>query len=334
MLLIGLGAAAISTAVAIFVPWRPTPASPEPGRIWFVYWFATVISLVIFAVVAAVLVYALINFRVKPGDFTDGPPVHGHTALEITWTAVPFVLVTSIAIVSAIVLAKNSNAGSNPLRIKVVGQQFAWQFTYPNGKTFTSLNLPIDRKVELAITSNDVIHSFWVPQFAQKQDALPGEVNKLVITPDRLGTYPVICTELCGLGHSLMRSEAIVMTDADYKKWYATSGGENAAAGAGGGGAKAAAPQTTFTKNGCVACHTFKPIPAAQGKVGPDLDHLKEAAAKAGKPLVDFIRQSIEDPNAYIAPGYKPGIMPPNFKQSIPAKDLDALVQYLADNTK
>src|SRR5690242_885401 len=241
MVLIGLGAAAISTAVAIFVPWLPTPASREAGRIWFVYWFATVISLVIFAVVAAVLVYALINFRVKPGDFTDGPPVHGHTALEITWTAVPFVLVTSIAIVSAIVLAKNSNAGSNPLRIKVVGQQFAWQFTYPNGKTFTSLNLPIDRKVELAITSNDVIHSFWVPQFAQKQDALPGQVNKLVITPDRLGTYPVICTELCGLGHSLMRSEAIVMTDADYKKWYATSGGENA--GAGGGGGKAAAPQ-------------------------------------------------------------------------------------------
>jgi cytochrome c oxidase subunit 2 len=330
LLLIGLVAGAISTAVAIFVPWLPTPASREAGRIWFVYWFATVICLAIFAVVAAVLVYSLINFRAKPGDFTDGPPVHGHTTLEIVWTAVPTVLVTAIAIVSAIVLAKNSNAGSNPLKIKVTGQQFAWQFTYPNGQTFTTLNLPIDKKVQLEITSNDVIHSFWVPQFAQKQDAVPGQTNKLVITPDRLGTYPVICTELCGLGHSLMRSQATVMTTADYNKWYKTSGGEAAAANGGAQGD----PVAVFKKNGCAACHTFKAIPGAVGKIGPDLDNLKEAAAKAGQPLEAFIKQSIVSPNAYIAPGFKPGVMPPNFGSQIPAAELDQLVHYLAEHTK
>ena len=103
-------------------------------------------------------------------------------------------------------LAKNGNAGTNPLIVKVYGQQFTWTFEYPNGKTFTALRLPLDRHVRLEITSKDVIHSFWVPQFAQKQDAVPGEWNPLVITPDRLGRYPVICVELCGLGHSLMRS--------------------------------------------------------------------------------------------------------------------------------
>ena len=113
---------------------------------------------------------------------------------------------TAISIVSAIVLAQNGNAGDNPLVVKVVAQQFAWTFKYPNGKTYGHLRLPIDRRVKLDITANDVIHSFWVPEFAQKQDAVPGQINNLVITPTRTGTFPVICTELCGLGHALMRS--------------------------------------------------------------------------------------------------------------------------------
>src|SRR5579871_1443524 len=118
LVLIGLIAGAIATAVAIFVPWLPTPASRQAGRIFFVYWFATVISLFIFAVVAAILGYATLNFRAKPGDWSDGPPIHGHTQIEIIWTVIPAVLVTSIAIVSAIVLAKDSHAGTNPLVIK------------------------------------------------------------------------------------------------------------------------------------------------------------------------------------------------------------------------
>src|SRR4029078_508707 len=158
----------------------PDAASKEAGRIWFTYWFATWICLGIFAIVAAVLVYALLKFRVKEGDLSDGPPVHGHTTLEIAWTAVPFVLVTAISIVSAIVLAQNSHAGSEPLVVKVTGQQFAWAFEYPNGKTSGQLRLPKDRHVKLRITSNDVIHSFWVPQFGQKQDAVPGQVISLV----------------------------------------------------------------------------------------------------------------------------------------------------------
>lgn len=325
LLLIGLVAGAIATAVAIFIPWMPTPASREAGRIWFVYWFATVISLAIFSVVAAVLVYSLLKFRVKEGDLSDGPPIHGHTTLEIIWTAVPAILVTAISVVSAIVLAKDSHAGSNPLKIKVDGQQFAWQFTYPNGKTFTSLYLPVDRHVQLEITSKDVVHSFWVPQFAQKQDAVPGQTNKLVITPDRLGTYPVICTELCGLGHALMRSQAIVLSTGDYDRWYTTAGGA--------GGGATSSPAAVFKKSGCVACHTFAAIPGAVGKVGPDLDKLKAEAAKAGQPLVDFIKQSITDPNAYVEPGFQPGVMP-SFKDQIPSATLDQLVQYLAEHAE
>ncbi len=330
LVLIGVVAGAIATAVAVFIPWLPTPASREAGRIDFVYWFATVISLVIFAMVVAILAYAMINFRVKEGDLSDGPPVHGNTTIEIIWTVIPTVLVIAIAIVSAIVLTKDSHAGKNPLVVKVYGEQFAWQFVYPNGQSFGTLHLPVDRGVKLRITSKDVIHSFWVPEFAQKQDAVPGQWNDLVITPDRVGTYPVICTELCGLGHSLMRSEAIVQTAADYASWYA---GTNAPAPPPAAGGSSSAGPAVFAAGGCAACHTFKPIATAKGTIGPSLDKLKESAQTAGQPLNTFIEKSITDPNAYIAPGYQPNVMPPTFGSTLTKAQLDALVQYLADNT-
>ena len=162
--------------------------------------------------------------------------------------------------------------------MNVVAQQFAWQFSYDDGKTwYPMLRLPVDRKVKLYMTANDVIHSFWVPQFAQKQDLVPGTEQTLVITPNKIGSWPVICTELCGLGHSLMRSQAIVMTEADFDTWR-----KNASKPAGGGGGGDASGEATFISKGCGACHTFSAIPSAQGKVGPSLDNLSEAAEAAG----------------------------------------------------
>jgi cytochrome c oxidase subunit II len=318
---------AISAAVAVFIPWLPTPASREAGRIWFAYWFTIWICLVIFSIVAAVLVYALLNFRVKEDDLSDGPPVHGHTTLEIVWTAIPFVLVTAIAIVSAIVLAKDSRAGRNPLRITVTTQQFAYTFTYPNGTTYSdALRLPVNRHVLLTLHSNDVIHSFWVPQMGQKSDAVPGLNNKLVVTPDRLGTYPIICTQLCGLGHAYMRNKAIVMSAADYAKWYASAATAPAAT----GGASSAA---AILKTTCGACHTFTPAKTA-GKIGPSLDNLRAAAATAGQPLAAYIKQSIDAPDAYITRGYQKGVMSASCCTQFSPSQVDALVQYLVANTK
>jgi cytochrome c oxidase subunit II len=333
LLLLTLAAFGIGAAVALLIPWMPDAASKEAGRIWFTYWFATWICLGIFAIVAAVLVYSLIKFRVREGDLSDGPPVHGHTTLEIAWTAVPFVLVTAIAIVSAIVLAQNGNAGSDPLVIKVEAQQFAWQFTYPNGKSFGVLRLPKDRHVKLRLTSYDVIHSFWVPQFGQKQDAVPGQTFSLVITPTKVGSYPLICTELCGLGHSLMRSTAIVMPVAGYERWYKSAGAAPAPPPAGGGGGNAAGAALFKTTGTCGACHTFTPA-GTTGKVGPSLDHLKEAATKAGKPLEAYVRESIEDPDAYVTPGFAKGVMSGSCCKQLSSSQVDQLVQYLAENTK
>lgn len=326
--LLAIAAAAITTAVAVLVPWLPVEASREAGRIAFTYWFMTGISIFVFAGVAAVLVYAAWRFRVKEGDLSDGPPIHGHSGLEIAWTVGPFLLVTAVAVVSAIVLHDNTRAATNPIRVTAVGQQFAWVFRYPNGQTYPILRLPVNRTAELTLVSKDVLHSFWVPQFYQKQDVVPGLPTKIGVTPTRLGVFPVICVELCGLGHSTMRSAAIVMTPSAYDAWYKR--GSAPASGTSTSPAKSAL--ATYNSNGCGACHTFAAAKAT-GKVGPSLDSLSADAAKAGQPLADFIKASIVDPAAYLAPGYAAGVMPA-FKGSITGAKLDELVQYLAENTK
>src|SRR5437899_2817269 len=221
---IGLVAGGIAAAVAVALPWLPTPASREASRIDFVFWFVIIICIVIFAIVAAAIVYSVTHFRAQPDDLSDGPPIHGHTGLEIAWTIIPTLLVIAIGIASAIVLSKDDAVGKNPLRINVTAQQFVWSFSYPSAKNLTSstLVLPKDRSILLTFTSKDVIHSFWVPEFGQKQDTVPGLHATLHITPDRLGTFPVICTELCGLGHALMRTQARVLTPAAFASWLKT----------------------------------------------------------------------------------------------------------------
>jgi cytochrome c oxidase subunit 2 len=233
------------------------------------------------------------------------------------------VLVTAIAIVSAIVLAQNSRTGSNPLVVKVDAVQFTWKFTYPNGKSYGYLTLPLGRHVKLDITAHDVIHSFWSPELSQKQDAVPGEHTFLVVTPSRTGTFPVICTELCGLGHSLMRSHVKIIPAAEFDAWL-KSGGQAASGPPG---------LAVFQENGCGGCHTMQGVPGATGTTGPDLDNLKEAAATAKQPLAAYIKESIVKPDAYIVPGFQ-NLMPSNFGTSIPPDKLNQLVQYLEQSAK
>jgi cytochrome c oxidase subunit II len=331
LIAIGVVAGVVAMLVAVLIKWLPTSASEEMDRITFVYWFATVICIAIFALVAAVIVYSVRTFRAQPDDDSDGPPIHGHTGLEIVWTAIPAVLVTAIAIVSAIVLARNGEAGTNALKVDVIAQQFAWRFEYPeNGKIRSGqLVLPLGRGVELDLQALDVIHSFWVPEMGQKQDAVPGIHTRLVITPTRTGVFTVMCTELCGLGHATMRTTVRVVTPKQFAAWVRQQGGAGGGGTAGGGGA-AAAPDGAklFASEGCGGCHAFKPA-GTDAQVGPSLDDLAAVAKEAGKPLDEFVRQSIVEPNAYVAKGYQPNVMPQTFGESLSKEEIDALVAYL-----
>ena len=350
--LLGLAliAGGVATAIAVVPTWLPVAASREAGRIHFVIWFVVVICIVIFALVAAVMVYEVLKFRVQEDDFEDGPPVHGHTGLEITWTAIPFVLVTAIAIVSAIVLSRNDAQAQDTLRIDVLAQQFEFTFSYPDANNATSpvLRLPEGRSVELYMRSLDVIHSVFVPQFSQKEDVVPGLVTQLHITPTKLGTFPLECTELCGLGHSLMRSQAIVMTPAAFDVWLrhqkksagpapstttSSTSTSTTTATSTTPSSPSAAGLSVFNSSSCSSCHTLSAANAT-GTIGPDLDKLVSYAKQAKQPLTPFVHESIVDPDKYVQPGYSKGIMPPNFGQSLTKAQIDALVAFLVESAQ
>ena len=351
--LLGLAviAGGIATAVALVPTWLPVAASREAGRIHFVIWFVVVICIVIFALVAAAMVYSVLRFRVREDDFEDGPSVHGHTGLEITWTAIPFLLVTAIAIVSAIVLSRNDAQAQDTLRIDVVAQQFEFTFSYPDANNLTSpvLRLPEGRSVELYMRSLDVIHSVFVPEFSQKEDIVPGLVTHLHITPTRVGTFPLECTELCGLGHSLMRSQAIVMKPAAFDAWLrqqkksaapappttttASTTTTSTSTTSTTPSSSSAAGLSVFNNSGCSSCHTLSAAKAT-GKVGPDLDKLVSYAQQAKQPLTAFVHDSIVDPNKYIESGYPKGVMPETFGQSLTKTQLDALVTFLVQSAQ
>ena len=320
MVVIGLAASAVAFAVAFFIPWLPDQASEQRERIDFVFWLTTVICIGIFGIVVAIILYSVWKFRAAPDDDSDGLPIHGHTGIEVVWTAIPFILVVVIAVASGVALARNEEKGDNPLRVDVTARQFAWLFEYPNGTSTGTLRLPVDRTTVLRITAYDVIHSFWVPEFGQKQDAVPGIETELVITPTELGRFDVICTELCGLGHALMRTSALVMRPRAFEQWLSRTGRTQ-------GGPPGEAGASLFTENGCAGCHTFGPANAT-GTTGPPLDDLTARAQALGRDPEDFVRESIVDPDAVPAEGFPAGVMPETFGE-LPEEQVNALVQYL-----
>jgi cytochrome c oxidase subunit II len=315
----GVLAGIAASVVAVLVPWLPTSASEEMDRIEFTFWFTTIICIAVFAVVAAAILYSVLKFRAQPEDDSDGPPIHGHTGLEIVWTAIPAVLVTAISVVSAVVLAKNEDAGASAIPIVVTGQQFAWKFEYPGDPAVVTgeLVLPVNESVKLTLTSRDVIHSFWVPEFGQKSDAVPGIETTLVITPTKVGEYSLICTELCGLGHSTMRAPVRVVERGAYDEFLA---------GAAAGGDDETSGEAIFASAGCGGCHEFAPA-GTDSQVGPSLN----AVDPGSEPLEEYLRTSIVDPNANVVSGYQPDVMPATYGESLSDEQLDALVQYLVD---
>lgn len=323
MIVLGALIAAVVAIAAWFIPWLPESASKQMDRITFVYWFATIICIFIFALVMSVLLYSLWAFRASKYDESDGPHLHGNARLEVIWTVVPFVLVVALGIVSAVVMAKNNNT-TNALKIKVYAQQFAWRFEYPeNGGIKTNeLWLPVDRDIKLEMESADVIHSFWIPVMGQKQDVVPGDPMELIVSPTRTGDFPLICTELCGLGHATMRAAVHVVEQDEFASWV-----EEKQAGDGG----EASGEQVFASAGCGGCHAFAPA-GSNGAVGPGLDDLAAAAEAAGKPVPDFVRESIVDPDAVVAEGFQPGVMPGTYGESLDDAEIDALVGYLTEN--
>jgi cytochrome c oxidase subunit 2 len=237
MLLIGLVASVIGIAIALAIDWFPTGATKDSHQIDTLYDVLLIVSVPVFVLVMTVAIYSVVKFRARPGDMRDGAPIHGNTRLEVVWVAVPTIIVSVLAAYAWIVLNNVEAKQRNEMHVRVIGQQFAWHFQYldEQGKpTTNTLYLPKDRPVRFDVVTRDVIHSFWVPSFRLKTDTVPGLTTHIRVTPDRYGTFDVVCAELCGLGHSTMRQNVHVVTQQAFAAWLAkqkpgASGGGSAA---------------------------------------------------------------------------------------------------------
>ena len=214
----------IGVVLALLVPWFPSKASVQLGRTRTLYDVLLIATVPIFVLVLTVVLFSVWKFRMRPGqEELDGPPIHGNTRLEVVWTAVPALLILSMCVYAYSVLRANENSKKGEMTVNVTARQFAFEFSYPDagGKQVVSseLYLPINQPVVFKLRSLDVIHSFFVPNFSEKLDAVPGIVTTLRVTPDAMGVYPVECTELCGAGHSLMRTSAHVVSATAFATW-------------------------------------------------------------------------------------------------------------------
>ncbi len=213
----------LSVALILFflnVPVLPRQGSTQAIPIDNLFVLMFCIASVFFAIVMVVLIYSAIVFRSRPGDLEDGPGVRGLTWLETTWTIVPLIIVVGLGIYGTNVLNDITAAQPEEMEVRVVSAQWSWQFEYPGyGVTSAELWLPVNRPVLLKQNSLDVVHSFWVPEFRVKQDAVPGMETHLRITPDVKGDYEVYCAELCGLLHAYMAAPVHVVEQAAFDDW-------------------------------------------------------------------------------------------------------------------
>jgi cytochrome c oxidase subunit II len=239
-------AIAIGIVLSFVIHWFPVQASTQAHNSDRLYHVLVIATIPIFVLVVGVILYCAWQFRMKPGEeLKDGPPIHGNTRLEVIWTAAPAILLLGMVAYSFVVLHDNEKKPAHEINVGVTGQQFAWSFQYPpsvtGGKPVESdqLYLPKGESVKFDMHSKDVIHALWIPAFRLQEDVVPGITTNYRVTPTRLGTYPVVCNLLCGLGHSTMRTRVHVVTRERFHAWLhsraAASTASSAGAGAGGG---------------------------------------------------------------------------------------------------
>ncbi len=334
MVVFGTIASAAGIALGLIIDWFPVQASSQAKKIDTLYDVLIIASVPMFVLVLTVVLFSVRNFRMRPGqEEMDGPPIHGSTKLEVVWTAIPAILMVGLCTYAYVVLRdierKPANAAVPELKVQVYGQQFAWSYSYPKQMTggkevmTDTLVLPKGRSVEFHLHAKDVIHDFFVPAFRLKQDAVPGITTHYRVTPIRLGSYPVVCAELCGLGHSVMRSSVTVVTPQAFGAWIRRLGGPTVAPAGAGPAQLAAAGKQIFTGGaGCGGCHTLADA-GTSGTIGPNLGVILKGRD------ANFIHQSIVSPNAFIAKGFPQGVMPQNFGQTLSPTDIKALVAYL-----
>jgi cytochrome c oxidase subunit 2 len=218
----------VITSVIMLIPdWNGFAGSEEADEIDLLLDVMIVLSSFVFSIVIVMLGYSVWKYRAKPGDESDGEPIHGNTRLEIAWTLIPTIIVLFCAGYSWVILDDIEAREPDALKVDITAQQFKWSFEYPDeGIVSNELHVPPDKQVDFDMTALDVIHSFWVPEWRMKKDVVPGITTSVSATPkdpgDEAANWSLVCTEYCGTGHSTMRTPVVVHpTEKDYDAWVA-----------------------------------------------------------------------------------------------------------------
>jgi len=305
----------------------PEQASTQAQTIDWLFGIHINLISFLFSLIVVFMLYSIIVFHKKKGDETDGPYITGNAKLEMVWTAVPLAVVLFVAFIGAQSLSDLQRRDPDALRVNVIASQWAWRFEYPAyGVTSTDLYLPVNQQVLLLLQSTDVIHSFWVPEFRVKQDALPGGkefIRELRITPNEVGTYKVRCAELCGTSHYAMVADVVVVDQNEFDGWVAEAqlgcdlGPELCG-------------QRWASNYGCFSCHSVD----GTDLVGPTWLGLYQSTVQTedgNSYVVDdaYLLEAIINPNAKIHAGFPANVMPQNFGDQIPEDQLNEIIAYI-----
>ena len=305
------------------------PVSTPAHEINTVSFFVIGVTAVIFVIVAGLLTYSVVRFRLRPGDDGREPPqVYGSNPIEFAWTTVPVLIVFVLLLVTARTIYTVQAAPRPPdaLSVRVIAHQWWWEFRYPGLGVVTAneLHVPLSDRAHptptfLELESADVAHSFWVPRLAGKTDVIPNKRNTMWIDPHAAGTYLGQCGEFCGTEHAMMLLRVIVEPRAEFDRWVAEQQRPPAR------DASVAHGRQIFESTACVNCHTVRGTDA-NGRFGPDLTHLmtrETIGAGVAMNARDHLRVWVSDPNVM-----KPGALMP--AMNLDDHDLDDLVAYLA----
>ncbi len=276
-----------------------------------------------FSILIAVLIFYLgIRYRRRSPSEVGRPPVEDSrstTILEATWSLVPLGLLTILFVWGARLYFVIARPPANASELQVIGKQWMWKIQHPEGnREINELHVPVGRPIRLTLTSEDVIHSFFLPEFRIKTDVLPGRYSSLWFEADRIGTYHLFCAQYCGAEHSRMTGRVVVMEPHDYQSWLA---GEKR------GRPPAESGAALFVSKACVTCH--RPDTAARAPVLTGLFGRKVALQDGRSIVADegYIRESILNPQAKIVAGYQP-IMP-TFQGQVGEEELLQLIDYV-----
>lgn len=298
---------------------RPESASTIAGQVDALIWLMTGMSFFFLVAVMAAIVFLSIKYRTS-SDADRNLEDPDNIALELTWTILPTILAVIIFVVSTVVYLNLRRIPDGASEVYVTGKQWMWKLQHPNGKReINALHVPVGVPIKLTMTSEDVIHSFFIPAFRVKQDVLPGRYTQLWFEATKPGTYHLFCTEYCGTEHSQMIGTVTVLEDADYQRWLESDDSVMAS--------NLTPGEALFAKHGCVTCHDGGDSargPLLAGKYGT------EETLTSGETVViddDYIRESIMNPQAKLVAGYPP--LMPVFKNLINEEELFQLIEHI-----